>query len=397
MRQLRPSTLTELTLASLSMLALLWLLLPLLNSSFSYPSPGTEDFIEYWSAYRVLASGQNPYIPANLMAVQATLGAKGEPLMMWNPPWLLSVMIPVVSLPFEQAALAWALVCLALYSVSLVLVYFSTRPNLKSLNLGLITALITFEPLLQSLRIGQIAPVFAFSIGFFTYAISRCWYVLAGASLALLTFKPHLFYLLFVTTVLWVFRTKNLRLASGFLLGMASLILPILYQSPESISWWLASLTDRQQLIGAVDVKAWVGSNISGALRAFLPGEMGSTVAHQAQWLIPAIFVLTVGVLSLRRRLSSDPLNWLQWIVPLSIITSPFGWIFDQVAAAPALILLAIRSSACGDARFKAYIPWVLVGLNFVTDTLMGSVILYQHQLFWFLPTFFVLIRKIYF
>ena len=54
-----------------------------------------NDFIEYWSACRVFLNGGNPYDPQELIGIQRSVGWKEEkPLMMWNPPLAIPLMLP---------------------------------------------------------------------------------------------------------------------------------------------------------------------------------------------------------------------------------------------------------------------------------------------------------------
>lgn len=56
---------------------------------------GVNDFVEYWAAAHLLWTTNNPYAPDQLFALQRTVGwAKEVPLLMWNPPWTLSFILP---------------------------------------------------------------------------------------------------------------------------------------------------------------------------------------------------------------------------------------------------------------------------------------------------------------
>ncbi|MGH7852875.1 MAG: hypothetical protein ACREP3_05505, partial [Candidatus Binatia bacterium] len=69
-----------------------------------------NDFIEYWTATKLLLNGGNPYSPSELLASQHALGwSQPEPLMMWNPPWTLSFTLPFGLVDYQTAQLAWFL------------------------------------------------------------------------------------------------------------------------------------------------------------------------------------------------------------------------------------------------------------------------------------------------
>ena len=60
--------------------------------SFAYPAFGNRDFIEYWSAFQLFRSGANPYDASLIkqLETQHGLPASSDPILFWNPPWLLT-------------------------------------------------------------------------------------------------------------------------------------------------------------------------------------------------------------------------------------------------------------------------------------------------------------------
>src|SRR5262245_2694716 len=72
-----------------------------LGEGYAYGSPGTDDFIEYWTAGQLLRAGENPYDFKRLHELQLQLGSPHDfPIIMWNPPWLLVWIYPVLLLDF---------------------------------------------------------------------------------------------------------------------------------------------------------------------------------------------------------------------------------------------------------------------------------------------------------
>src|SRR5262245_47676425 len=67
-----------------------------------------DDFIEYWAAAKLTLDGQNPYDGKQLLPLQQANGRKtDEPVMMWNPPWALTVVLPLGLFPAREAQLLW--------------------------------------------------------------------------------------------------------------------------------------------------------------------------------------------------------------------------------------------------------------------------------------------------
>src|SRR5262249_7544556 len=67
-----------------------------------------SDFVEYWTAARLVLAGQIPFDAASVGAVQHDLGFQlTQPTMMYNPPWVLAVTLPVSFLPYQAALMLW--------------------------------------------------------------------------------------------------------------------------------------------------------------------------------------------------------------------------------------------------------------------------------------------------
>jgi len=67
-----------------------------------------DDFVEYWAAGRLNAQGEDPYDPNKLLPLEQAAGRDtDEAIMMWNPPWTLTLAMPFASLPSRTAHLLW--------------------------------------------------------------------------------------------------------------------------------------------------------------------------------------------------------------------------------------------------------------------------------------------------
>ena len=62
-----------------------------------------DDYVEYWAAGRLNLEGANPYSKATLLPLQQSAGRElatvDDAVMMWNPPWTLSFVMPLGALP----------------------------------------------------------------------------------------------------------------------------------------------------------------------------------------------------------------------------------------------------------------------------------------------------------
>src|SRR6266849_560672 len=69
-----------------------------------------DDFVEYWAAGRLNAHGENPYDGANLLPLEREAGRDTDvPVMMWNPPWTLTFVMPIGLLESRLGQLIWLL------------------------------------------------------------------------------------------------------------------------------------------------------------------------------------------------------------------------------------------------------------------------------------------------
>ena len=76
------------------------------------------DFTAFWTAGRIGIEGGNVYDGAAVHDVQRGLGLNDTAIMMWNPPWTLTLVMPLGLLPFRMAYGAWALLHILLMLAS---------------------------------------------------------------------------------------------------------------------------------------------------------------------------------------------------------------------------------------------------------------------------------------
>src|SRR5262245_18402912 len=77
-----------------------------------------QDFVEYWAAGHLNATGQNPYDPALMAKVEQEVRPYlGQEVMMWNPPSTLTLVMPLGLFPCHWAHLIWLILCLTILLV----------------------------------------------------------------------------------------------------------------------------------------------------------------------------------------------------------------------------------------------------------------------------------------
>ena len=313
-----------LSLATALVLSLLWVVIRN-RPTAGLGSPGAHDFIEYWGAGRLLLDGRNPYDPAALLAVERGEGwSESLPLLMWNPPFALALVLPLAALPFGLASRLWlgSLSILTVGSGLLLWRYSLPRDHRYWVAVMLC---VSFYPTLSALRIGQISPWLLLGVVGFLAAERQRRDGLAGACLSLLLVKPHLAYLFWLAALWWAWRNRRWGLLGGFVAALACAGALVTLFNPQVWCDYLVAFSQPPLY--------WMTPSIGTLLRLALRPERG--------WLqyLPSLLGLLGLGLWLRRNGASW--RWETVAPPLllaSVCTAAYGWSFDQIVLLPAVV-----------------------------------------------------------
>jgi Glycosyltransferase family 87 len=286
------------------------------------------DFVQYWSAGRLNLHGQNPYDPELLYPLerQAGWGNEEVAVMMWNPPWTLTLVMPLGVLPSKMAQIVWLLLHLAIVMVCARAIWLLYGGPPRRVWLAWALAL-GFAPTLFLLMMGQISGLLLLGLTGFLWGErhNRPW--VAGASAALCAVKPHLGILFAVALALEALRSRRafgIALRGAVVLAAAALV-PLAF-NPEVWSQYRDAA--RLPAAGAhVPLTDWVHPTLGYELRKALPGE-----PFWAQFVpLGLALVALVPYWWLRRR----SWNWLEELPRLTLVgalTACYGgWAFDLV------------------------------------------------------------------
>ncbi len=368
-----------------------------------------HDFVEYYAAGKLNLQGQNPYNPQLLLPIEIEAGRKlDEAVMMWNPPWTLTLVMPFSLIDANTAKVVWVLVDLVLL-IFCIDQLWKIYAHPKSWRLLPYLFVLTYFPLLTLLISGQIGIWLLLGITLFLKWEKTERYFWAGAITVLMAIKPHLFYLFWVMVFFWGCRRRYSLLFGGIIAGLISSIIPILFNSEVWSQYRVELLQNppvqwRSLTLGSVIREIEVlyfshqdyKNHFSEQFIPLLFGSMwflfyywryipGFTLVQS--WLskrssrfstIPADIPLSVAPLAapattdqmqLGRHSHSTSFSWVNEIPKLllvSFITSAYGaWLFDMVVLLPAVIHLLSLAVSYSDrlkenGRSNSSLKWLL-------------------------------------
>jgi hypothetical protein len=289
----------------------------------------TRDFVEYWAAARLFAQGNNPYSPAALLELERSAGWSGaQPLIMWNPPWILPLLLPFGLLPFTTSQFLWLLVHVCLLLISAQCLWRIYNTTAESVWPSWLVAL-TFVPTVFVLIIGQITPIVLAGAAWFLYSLRQHNYFTMSAALAVFSLKPHLLYLFWIVLMLWIWDKRLWRLASSALvLGLIVALLPLLLDPQIYLKYF--ALYDIADIIKPLE---WPAPTLRNVLRIFL--------AVDRQWLQFAPTVMAVCWAVYHWYSHKHGWRWDEQLPLLSLVSVASGffvWTYDHVVLLPAVI-----------------------------------------------------------
>ena len=291
-----------------------------------------RDFVEYWAATRLLLTGNNPYGPRELFELQRSVGwTDSIPLLMWNPPWTLSFILPFGLASFDIAQFSWLLLntfIVLLCAKQLWLLYGGAPTAYRTAWL----VVLTFAPAYLVLILGQIGPLILLGlVGFLHCARAKHW-KWAGALTILVSIKPHLLYLFWIALVLWIIEKRQWQLMIGVAVsGFIAATIPLLF-SPYVYTDYI-QLNRTAKLPTPFD---WQTPTMGQAARFFF--------APEAVWLQFVPSLIGVFWLLFHWHKSKNQWEWsaqLPILIVASLATTSFAWSFDYIVLLPAIIQAA--------------------------------------------------------
>lgn len=342
-----------LILAPVALLVAALLAVALLGAGSSViPDLPVNDFVEYWAAGSLNLSGQNPYDPGLMLERERSVGYVGnEALMMFNPPLVLTLVMPFGALPYQTAALVW----LVLQAAALVwscFVLWDLAGGKARLRWVAFACGLAFLPTILALMLGQISILLLLGIALFLRFEREGRMTAAGASMTLLLIKPHIVYLLGVAFIVLWLRSRDRRIVMGVALGGVSLLVPLAF-NPSVYAQHFA-------LTRNASLTHFTTSTLGQMLR-LATGDL-SRFGFQ---FVPMVLGLSYLATRLRRNRHAvwDWNREMPFLVIVSVATAAYGWLYDQVVLLVAAIPMFSAAIRFGGGRLAAMIGfWAITG-----------------------------------
>jgi len=337
-----------------------------------------DDFVIFWASGRVLAAGGNPYDDAALLAVERTANWTGATAYrMWNPPWILPVLLPFGVLPYQAGRVAWFVLHLVLIVAASDLWWRLSGGSARRRGVAWLLPF-TLVPTMIAWRTGQVTPFVLLGLALFAAAERRGRDLAAGAALTCVATKPHVVYLLWPALGLWVLARRRWRVAVGFAAALGALIGVALAVRPAILVDFAASLGTHQPR----NPTSTIGTVLRLGYRELYGEDRFALVT-----VAPAIGLAWLVGRWYRRRASWCWTDEMPLLTLVSLALAPFAWVYDELLAVLPLVQLVALAERTGRSLPRS----PLVGLV-VFDVAVLAMNLARVDPFWYVWTPFALL-----
>lgn len=311
---------------------------------FTGNSPGHHDVVSYWTAAQQLLHHANPYDSAAILGPELAVGfpRDAQVMLMRNPPWALSLVLPLGLLGVRAGSLVWTLMLLGclIASVRMLgeMMAAKSRQALGTQEGRMHLLGLAFGPALLCVLAGQSSLFVLLGLVLFLKLHGTRPY-LAGSALYLCALKPHLFLPLGTGLLFWIVATQSYRLLLGFLATISAATLAAMAFDP--MVW-----THYFQMMQSSGIATEFISCPAVALR-FL-------VDPRAVWLqsLPAALgCVWAGLYYWKNCAAWDWIQHGALLLVVSVVVCPYAWVTDQAVLLPALLAALLPPPARGSLR----------------------------------------------
>ena len=332
-----------------------------------------QDFLQFPVSARLIAQGRARELYDDRVLAQGirqTVGRDTEIyLQYFYGPQVGLAFVPLASIPFLAQAAVWSVFSLAFYFACVRLVW-KKCPGLKLHGKLVAICAVAYPPLFHFFVRGQLSAVvlLCFTAAFLAFSSERDF--LAGAALGFLAFKPQ--FLLAIPLIFLLARAWS-ALAGLLASSMAQLGFASLYFGRTVMESYFRMLLHSAGHPGSTEL---VFSPMQmHSLHSFWEMLIPWTPAQWALYLLSSLLVICIAAAIWK---SSSPLSVRFSALSLAaVLVNPHIYIYDLLALAPALLLVADWSITHRDERHKPALD-VLLYLTFLVP-LFGPLAYWTH------------------
>lgn len=332
----------------------------ILGVSFFVPLsvPYYQDFSVMYFTGKALVNGIAVYdYPAQMEFVKSLTPHGFTFLPYPYPPWYALLTSALGFFPIQVAARIWFFLNLIMLAVSAWMLTVEWKPLAR---FGAILGAILFIPAFGLLVVGQFSLPVLLGAAFFIESARRKLPSLAATALLLMTFKPHIGFLLFLAGFAWLYFEKDKFARHAVLYTIAGLFLLGLLGFIADRAWPLSyflSLTKYQQLPGVQS--CGLCASLSVAVVQLISGESSTQAAFGAGLGISALACLVLVVWY--RPFLKSPVHLVNLFSILTLLVDPYLLSYDYVLLLAPLFWLARRTIWV----LPVYLlPWLVLGLG---------------------------------
>jgi Glycosyltransferase family 87 len=287
-----------------------------------------RDYIVYWATGQQLVHHGNPYDPTALNQIEKDAGFQGgSSFYMRNVPWALPLALPLGYVNPQWAALPWSLLMLGLLILSVHLLLRAIGSS------GGIPAWLgyCFPPALFCVILGQTSIFLLLGLVLFL-SLHKSRPFAAGAALWFCTLKPHFFLPFALVLLVWIFVSRSYRVLAGALTALVAGLAITAAIDPHAWSqyaYYMRTSVITREFTPCLGNLLRDKINPAAEWLAFVPAILGSIWALTYFW---------------PRRHKWDWFEHGNLVMLVSLVVTPFGWIFDQTLAIPAIVVAASKN-----------------------------------------------------
>jgi len=290
---------------------------------------GQRDSIQYWAAGKLLIHRHNPYDVKSTIELEWNEGyLQTRPVLVRTPPWSLFLFLP---LGLANAFWGWLLWMAASVAALIAAMRMSCKMFGKGDELRSVFLVVgyLFAPVLACLEAAQIGLVLLIGIVLFMVLEEKRPF-LAGAALVLPFAKPHLLVFFWLAFFLWTLVRKKFAVAGGFLSAVAAVTILALIFDPAAFQHY-------RELLRTAAIEGEFIPTLSGVMRLlfFRP-------YFRAQF-VPTLLGFMWSVWFCWKNMAKW--SWRDHgltVMVVSILTTPYGWLTDEVVLLPAVLFAAM-------------------------------------------------------